>query len=116
MRIRECARLDLEPIVPVAPAQAFCQIAWCGQSSRLPLFENVAVLVQHQPRIGEEVRPAAAQVDAAAAGGRDGADMQAREQGMLEDLHVTHALAEGLLEAVGHACRQRNSASHALKV
>jgi len=103
MRVGELASLDLEPVVPVAVAQTFREVTQYGQLARLPLFENVAILVQHQPGIGEEIGPASAQVDAARTGRRNGADVQARIQGMLEDLHVIDGLTEGLHETIGDA-------------
>jgi len=103
MCVGEFACLDLEPVVPVAVPHTFHEVTQYRQVSRLPLSENVAILVQHQPGIGEEILRASAQVDAARTGRRNGADVQARIQGMLEDLHVIDGLTEGLHETIGDA-------------
>jgi len=103
MHVRKLARLDLEAIIPITAPQALQQIAGRRELTGFPLFENMAILVQHEPRIVEEVGPAPTQVDAPTAGRRHGAYVQAREQRMLEDLHVIEALAEGLLETTGDA-------------
>ena len=48
MRVGELTRLDLEAIVPVAAPHGLPQVACSREGSRLPLFEYVAVLVQHE--------------------------------------------------------------------
>lgn len=60
MDVGEFARLDLEPVVPITPPHPLQEIARQGQGSRFPLPEHVAVLVQHQPGILEEVLSATA--------------------------------------------------------
>ena len=65
----------------------------------LPLPHHVAVLVQHEPGVAEEVGGAAAQVDALRARGRDARAVQAREPGVLDHPHVRRsARAEQPLE------------------
>jgi len=75
MGVREFARLHLETIVPVPMPQTLQKVPGCRQIARFPLFDDVAILVQHQPGVVEEVSPAAAQVDAARACRRDRKDM-----------------------------------------
>jgi len=75
MGIRKFPCLHLESIVPVPVPQTFEQVPGRRQVARFPLFDDVAILVQHQPGIVEEVGPAAAQVDAARPGRCDRADV-----------------------------------------
>jgi hypothetical protein len=53
--VGELPRLDLEAIVPISPPDAFQDVARGGQGPRLPLFENMAVLVQHEPGVFKEL-------------------------------------------------------------
>ena len=96
--VGEPPRLDLELIVPIAPTHAFKDIAGQGQGARLPLFENVAILVQHKPRVLKKVSSVTAQVDASAAGGGNGAAMKTHEQRMLDDPDVSDLLPEQQLQ------------------
>lgn len=73
MAVGEGARRDLEAIVPVAIAQALEAVTQDGQVAGFPLPQDVAVLMQHQPGIVEEVLRRAAQVDPSAPGRGDGA-------------------------------------------
>ena len=47
VRVREGAGLHFEFVVPVAAAEAFRQIAGNGQRPGLPLFDDVAIFVEH---------------------------------------------------------------------
>src|ERR1700753_1751349 len=98
MRVRKRPCLDLEPIVPIPPPHRLVQVARYRQGSRLPLFENMAILVQHERRVLEEVRRAPTKVDAPPARRGVVADVQAGEQRVLDDLHAADALAEQKLE------------------
>jgi len=98
MGLRKRPRLDLKPIIPVSPAQAFQQIAPARQSPRLPLFEYVAVLVEHERRVAEETGGAASQVNATPAGRRVIAGVKARNQRVLDHLYAFYALPEHSLE------------------
>ena len=71
VRVRERSRFHLETVVPITAAHALDDIATDGERPRLPLFDDVAVLVEHQPRIFEEILSAAAQVNPAPAGSGD---------------------------------------------
>ena len=92
--VRERTGLYLESIVPVAPPHTLRYIAPDREYPWLPLFDDVAVLVQHEPGIVEELSAAAAQENSAPARRRDGSPMQPHEQRMLEDLHVVHRAPE----------------------
>src|SRR5580704_1167662 len=98
MRFGECPRLDLKAIVPIPSPRGLDQVARHSQGSRLPLFENVAILVQHERRVLEEVRRAPTKVDTTPARRGVVADVQAREQRIFDDPHVADALAEQKLE------------------
>ena len=111
MPVRERPGLDLEPIAPVAVPQALPAVAREGQSARLPLFEHVTVLVQHEPRVIEELLRGAAQVNAPPAGGGDGAQMQPRVEGALDDADLGHGLAEHALQRPAEGIRQGDRAS-----
>src|SRR5207302_3082030 len=103
--VRERARLDLEAVVPVSVSQPFARIASQGEGTRLPLTDDVAVLVQHEPGVGEELGGAAGEIDAAAARGRDRAPVGSRIPGVLDDPHVADARAEHPLERFPHSLR-----------
>src|SRR5690606_39907825 len=66
---REFSRFNLEPISPVSVAQPFDDIAPHGKPTRLPLAQDVEVLVQQQIGVLPEILGRAAQEDAVAAGG-----------------------------------------------
>src|SRR5438876_10318594 len=103
--VRERARLDLEAVVPVSVSQPFARIASEGEGTRLPLTDDVAVLVQHEPGIGEELGGAAGEIDAATARGRDRAPVGSRIPGVLDDPHVADARAEHPLERFPQSLR-----------
>src|SRR5579862_8585923 len=107
MSIGKRPRLDLEAIVPIAAPQALEAIAAERQVAGLPLPEHVAVLVQHEPGILEELPSRAAQINAPAPGGGDGARMQARVKRVLDDLHLRQRLAEDALERAAERLRKR---------
>ena len=98
MRRSELAGLDLETVQPVAPPQRLHDITPDRQPSRLPLPQNVKVLVQHQVGIAPERGSRIAQQNAIASGRGAGAEMQACVEGMLDDAHVLHRLAEDFLQ------------------
>jgi hypothetical protein len=76
------------------------------------LFEHVAILVQHEPRVVEEILRRAAQVDAPAPGGSDGARMQASVERMLDDAHMRYRLAEHGLQRRAKGIGKRYGASN----
>src|SRR5690242_20685230 len=92
--VRERTRLYFESIVPVTASHTLCQVAPEGQCSRLPLLDDVTVLVEHQPGIVEELGGAAAQVDATRARGGYGATVKAHEPRVFEDPHVRNRAFE----------------------
>ena len=94
MRIGERARLYFEPVIPVAPSHTLCEVAAERECAWLPLLDDVAVLVEHQPGILEELCTAAAKIDPAGPGRRDCSTVQADEEGVLEDLYVMHGPLE----------------------
>src|SRR5262249_5045221 len=51
VRVRETARLDLEPVVPVTVTNALREVSPDRELARLPLADHVPVLMQHQPGI-----------------------------------------------------------------
>ena len=94
MRVRERTRFDLESIVPVTPSHTLRHIAADRERARLPLFDNVAVLVQHQPGIVEEFSATSTEKNSTAARRGDSPPMQPHEQRMLEDPDVVHRALE----------------------
>jgi len=94
VRIREGAGFDLEAVVPVTFLGTLEEIALDTESSRLPLFDDVAIFVEHQPGVVEEIRGTAAQVDPPATRGGDGTAMKADEQGVLENADVVNRTVE----------------------
>jgi hypothetical protein len=92
--VGELSRFDLEAVVPVAASQALSEVAGHGHRARFPLLEDVAVLMEHQRRVFEEVLGTVAQIDAAATGRGDRAQVQPCEQRMLDDLDLVDVGAE----------------------
>lgn len=74
--VGEGARLDLEAVVPVAVPHPLHAIPRDSQIARLPLFQHVTVLMQHEPEIVEELLRGTAQIDAPTTGSGNGAAMQ----------------------------------------
>ena len=90
MRIRKRPRFDFKPVIPIPASNTLSQIAANRQRPRFPLFDNVAILVEHQPRISKEVHGTPAQVDSTSPGSGDRTSMQPHEQRMLKDLNMMH--------------------------
>ncbi len=72
MRIRERPGFHFESVVPITAAHALHEIAADRERSGFPLFNNVAVLMEHQPRIFEEIRSAPTKVNSTPACRSDG--------------------------------------------
>jgi hypothetical protein len=112
----EFPRFDLETVVPVAASEALSEVAGHSHHARFPLLEDVAVLMEHQRRIFEELLGTIAQVDAAAAGRGDGSQVQPREQRMLDDLHLvdvsTEQAREGRTDMTGQGDAAAEAESH----
>jgi hypothetical protein len=96
--VREGTGFDFEAVIPIATPKTLGHVAGNGEGAGLPLFNNVAILVEHQPGVVEEVGGAVAQIDPAAASGGNGAAMKADEQGVLEDPDVVYGTVEQHLE------------------
>jgi hypothetical protein len=99
MGVREGTCLHFKAVIPISPPQALHEVSRRGEQPRLPLFENMAILVQHEPWVLEEFASAAAEVNATPAGGSDGAHMETCKQRVLDDSHALEALTEDLFEA-----------------
>lgn len=108
IRIGKLSRFDFEAIVLIATPQALQHISGNRQGPRLPLFEHVAILVQHEPGILEKIGRTAAQIDTAVARGGDGAPVQTRHQRVFDHSHVLDAFAEQELERSGYRLRNRH--------
>ena len=102
MRIRELPRFDLKTVIPVASTYALGKVAEDGECSWLPLIHDVAKLVQHQPRVVEELCSAPAKIDPPAPGRSYGSTVQAREQRVLDNPDVIDRRAEQGLERGTH--------------
>lgn len=98
MRFGELTRLDLEAIVPVPSPQALHEVTPGRQPPRLPLGHHVAVLVEQELRIPEELGRAASEVNSSPASRGVITGMQPGEQRMLDHPHVIHPLSEHGLE------------------
>jgi hypothetical protein len=90
----ELPRLDLEAVVPVPASEALSKVAGNGHRARFPLFEDMAVLMEYQRGVFEELLGTVAKVNASAAGGRNRAQVQPREQRVLDDFHLIDVGAE----------------------
>jgi hypothetical protein len=109
----ELPRLDLEAVVPVASSEALSEVAGHGHRARFPLLEDVAVLMEHQRRVFEELLGTLAQVDAATARRGDGSQVQPREQRMLDDLYLVDVGAEQAREGRTDMTGQGDAAAEA---
>jgi hypothetical protein len=67
VRVRERTGLYLESIVPVTSAYAFRYVAADRERARFPLFDDMPILVEHQPGVVEELSGTSAQVDSTSA-------------------------------------------------
>jgi len=94
MGVRERSRFDLESIVPVTPSHTLRHIAPDRECSWLPLFDDMAILMQHQPGIVEELSATSTEKNSTAARRGDSPPMQPHEQRMLEDPDVVHRALE----------------------
>ncbi len=96
--VGERTRLDLEAVVPVSVPQPLEQVARERELAGLPLAQHVAVLVQHEPGIVEELARRAAEVDAPPARGRERTAVQPHVERALDDQDVTDGLSQDVLE------------------
>jgi hypothetical protein len=76
----ECTGLHFEAIVPITSANTLRQVTADGERAWLPLFDDVAILVEHQPGVLEELRTTSAQVDSATACGGNGPTVEPHEK------------------------------------
>ena len=88
MRVRERTGLHFETIVPVASANTLPYVAADRERAGLPLFDDMPILVEHQPGVVEELGTTSAQVVSPSACGGNGPAVKPHEQRMLEDLDV----------------------------
>jgi len=79
VRVRKRTGLDFEPIVPITSTNTFRYIAADRERARFPLFDDMPVLVEHQPRVVEELSATAAQIDSASPCRGDGATVKPHE-------------------------------------
>ncbi len=100
MRVRVCkrARLHFEAIIPVAATHTLDDVAANGQCARLPLPDDMPVLMEHQPGVFEELGGTSSKIDPSAPGRRNGSTVQPHEQRVLEYLDVTNGFIEQNLE------------------
>jgi len=111
MCISERARFYFEPVVPVASSHTLRYIAADRERAPLPLLDDVAVLVEHQPGVLEELRAAAPKIDSTWARRCDRSTVKSHEQGMLEDPHVIDGPLEEHFERGTDPFRRGNCAS-----
>jgi hypothetical protein len=90
VRVRERTGLYLESIVPIAPANTLCEVAADCERAWLPLFDDMPILMEHQPGVVEELRAASAQVDSASPCRSNSSAVKTHEQRVLEDLDVMY--------------------------
>jgi hypothetical protein len=111
-------RFDLEAVVPVAASEALSEIPDDGHRARFPLLEDVAVLMEHQRRVFEELLGTVAQVDATAARRGNGSQVQPREQRVFDDLHLIDVGAEqageGRTDVTGQGDAAAEAESHGM--
>ena len=113
MVLGKLPRFDFEAVVPVATSEALCEVADDGHRARFPLLEDVAVLMEHQHRVFEERLSAVAQIDAATTRGGNCAQVQPREQRMLDDLDLVDVGAEQACEGRTDVTGQGDAAAEA---
>ena len=88
VRVRERTGLHFEPVVPIASTNTLRNVATDCERAGLPLFDDMPILVEHQPGVVEELSTTSAQVDPASACGGNGPTVKPHEQRVLEDLDV----------------------------
>ena len=94
VRVRERTGFHLKAIVPIASANTLRYVAADRERARFPLFDDMPILVEHQPGVVEELSTTSAQVDSASACRGNGPPVKPREQRMLEDLDVMYRTLE----------------------
>ena len=95
---------DLEAVIPIAIARAFCQVAPDRELARLPLAYDVEVLVEYQLGIIPEILRRSPQQDPSPARGRSRTHVQARIEGMFDHSHMLDRLTEDFSERGGDVC------------
>src|SRR5690348_2654988 len=85
-------------VEPVASSQRLHDITPDRQPPRLPLPQDMEVLMQDEVGIAPESRGGVSQQDAIAAGRGASAEVQARIERVLDDPHVRDRLTEDFLE------------------
>jgi hypothetical protein len=96
--VSERPGLHLESILPISPPHALQQVAGERQRTRPPLPEDVAVLVQHEPGVFEEIGPASTQIDPVGPRRGNRAEVQAREKGVFVHPDLRDTLPKDLFE------------------
>jgi len=94
LRVRERACLHFESIVPIALANTLRYVAADRERAWLPLFDDMPILVEHQPGVVEELRTTSAEVDSASACRGNGPAVKPHEERMFEDLDVMYRTLE----------------------
>ncbi len=109
----ELPRLDLETVVPVAASEALSEVAGHGHRARFPLLEDVAILMEHQRGVFEELVGTVTQVDASATSGGYRSQVQPSKQRVLDDLHLVDVRAEQAREGRADMTGQGYAAAEA---
>src|SRR3954468_14341240 len=103
----KCAGFDFKLIIPVALSRPLDQIAPKRQATRLPLLENMEVLVQHEVGIGPELMDRTTQQDSVAASCCTRSDVHSSVERIFDHSYVRDRLTEDLFEGLCDMHRQR---------
>jgi hypothetical protein len=76
VRVRERTGLHFESIVPIPSTHTLGHVAADRERPWLPLFDDMPILVEHQPGVVEELSTTSAQVDSASPCGGNGPAMK----------------------------------------
>jgi hypothetical protein len=79
MRVRERSGFYFEAVIPITAADTLNQITADCERPWLPLFDDVAKFVEHQPRILKEIFTTAPQINPSPPCRGDGTPVQSHE-------------------------------------
>ncbi len=79
MGVCEGPCLHLKPVVPIAAANTLRYVAADGKRAGFPLFDDMPILVEHEPGVVEELGTTTPQVDSASACGGNGPAVKPHE-------------------------------------
>jgi len=111
MTCSECAGFDLEPVLPIAPPQTLEQVACNGQTARLPLPNDVEILVKQQLGIAPEGVGTVTQQNSIAPCGGARPEVQPGITGTFQHANMVDPLTKHLRQCRKHVRRRAGGTS-----